>query len=481
MTTAILTNPVKYSDDKLNSANVIQVESAPSSSSFSDIIKRFVMTRPVDSPAIVIENNNENTNITNYKEQEVDHLRSYDRALESLKQQAKLMSKFDTMNIMLKQNDPVQSTPQTPISTTQPVQTTSWPKRTCGLPSLPLRFGKQCHCGHPERNGLFKSKDTSLRVLPPVAYSTPLHLYDPISRDCLPTSRDRDMLLKECHFKHSHNLNSSAHNHSSNGTSSKGSCYYDDLICDPRKKRCVCKPTLHLFYENNLSSFGCVPIGPRSSPDGKILCKSGSIYNVITKDCHKIFDVNDLQSGVSATEFSFVTIIFIWILLLILIVFAKLRKLRASNLYRNTPQSERRLHHGAGVSNGTGSSYRANRLVWLYPFPASRHHQHRTPVDRFSQTVIVDESGNYNDTDFFLANGGNRRMNDLISENNFTGSQQSLNNPPPKFEEIYPGCTPVTTTVDETDNIRPPSNQDLPSYDEAMKLQNTMPPDFSKE
>lgn len=224
-----------------------------------------------------------------------------------------------------------------------------------------------------------------------------------------------------------------------------------------------------------------MPIGPTSSSDGRVNCKSGYVYNVISKDCQRIFDINELPpspiAGVSATQFSFVTIVLIWILLFILIVTAKLRKLRTSNLYRNPPAADRRSHQGS-------NSYRhqsQTAAAWLHPFIAAvngHHHlnQHRTTVDSQAQNLNLDESGNYNDTDFFLSNG-NLRINDMLNDNNLVGSQQSLNNPPPKFEEIYPGC------IEEQQAIEPrlPSNEDLPSYDEAMKLQNTMPPDQSKE
>ena len=288
----------------------------------------------------------------------------------------------------------------------------------------------------------------------------------------MPTSRSRDMLLKDCH---SHVINTFPVKHSS-------PCFYDDLVCDSRRFRCVCKQPLHLYYESNQTAFGCVPQGPFGSPDGLVNCRPGQVYNVISRECQKVFDVNELPpnytTGVSATQFSFVTIVLIWILLLILITTAKLRKLRtSSNLYRGSPTAERRLHQ-------SGSSYRhqnPNTSAWLHPFIAAvngHHHlnQHRTTVDRHSQAPTLDEVGNYNDTDFFLT-AGDRRINDMLSDNNLTSSQQSLNNPPPKFEEIYP-----TSCQEEAGNARspppPPSpNEDLPTYDEAMKLQNTIPPD----
>lgn len=349
-------------------------------------------------------------------------------------------------------------------------------KRACRAPQS-RRFAHPCSCS--QSNGNHKSHPSTVNAtgnLPAVAYTIPLHLYDTASKKCLPTSRSRDMLLKECRsnvaspYPLPHQLYHGA------------PCVYDDLVCDSRRNRCICKPSLHLFYESNHSAFGCVPLvgQPTVSSDGRTICRSGHVYNVISRECQKIFDVNELPPtqtiGVSATQFSFVTIVLIWILLLILIVTAKLRKLRTSNLYRNSPSTDRRPHR-------TGVSYRpqahGNASAWLHPFIAAvngHHHlnRHRTTVDRHSQGV--DDSGNFSDTDFFLANG-NRRLNELFSDGAFAGSQQSLNNPPPKFEEIYPGC-PVEPTEQPITMAQPPTNEDLPTYDEAMKLQNTSPPDI---
>lgn len=274
------------------------------------------------------------------------------------------------------------------------------------------------------------------------------------------------MLLKDCHAHTASSFSIKPH-HGLN-------CGYDDLICDARRFKCICKPPLHLYYDStngSYPSFGCVPLGLTSSPDGKLNCKSGQFYNVITKECQKVFDINDLPpnyaSGVSATQFSFVTIVLIWILLLILIVTAKLRKLRTTNMYRNSPNPERRYQ--------TGSHRHTGASAWMNPFIAavnghgSHLGQHRTTIDRLSQSVPGDGSGNYNDTDFFLGNG-NRRGDGLFSDNNFSGSHQSLNNPPPKFEEIYPSRT------EEQEVLKPSSNEDLPTYDEAMKLQSSTVP-----
>lgn len=332
-------------------------------------------------------------------------------------------------------------------------------KRPC-RPPLSKKFAHPCSCSQSGSYHRFSSSTNHSLA----SYSSPLHLYDPAHRKCIPTSRARDMLLRDCRP-------TVIEPHYPIKSLSSEPCYYDDLVCDARRFKCVCKPPLHLFYETN-STFGCVPVGPTSSPDGRINCKPGHVYSVITKECQRIFDVNELPpnytTGVSATQFSFVTIVLIWILLLVLIVTAKLRKLRTSNLYRNSPTSERRLHMGSSNRNTSHNS-----STWLHPFIAAVHghqhlNQHRTTVDRHSQ--VIDESGNYNDTDLFLNHNG-RTINEMLSDDNFTGSRLSINNPPPKFEEIYPSCPEPTAEA------RPPSNEDLPSYDEAMKLQNTMPPD----
>ena len=347
--------------------------------------------------------------------------------------------------------------------TTQPISTTI--KRSCRAP-ISRKFAHPCICSQHSKSSYTIVNAT----LPPAAYTVPLHLYDPASKKCLPTSRARDMLLKECRnnvaspYPLPHQLH-----HSS-------SCVYDDLICDGRRNRCVCKQSLHLYYESNFTSFGCVPVGSGISPDGRVMCRPGNIYNVISKECQKIFDVSELPptytTGVSPTQFSIVTIVLIWVLLLILIVTAKLRRLRASNLYRNSSSSDRRLNRSNSYRNQSqGAS------AWLHPFIAAvngHHHlnQHRTAIDRYSQAA---ENGNYSDTDLFL-NGGSRRLNQLFPDGNFASSQLSLNNPPPKFEEIYPGCP------EERANIhQPPSNEDLPTYDEAVKLQNNISPDINQK
>lgn len=361
-----------------------------------------------------------------------------------------------------KKSQKEQSDPSTPspvvLATTQPLATS---KRPC-RPPLSKKFAHPCSCSQSSSYYKFSSPSNSTGQ---PTYSSPLHLYDPAHKKCLPTSRNRDMLLRDCRPSviEPHYPIKSLHS---------DPCVYDDLVCDARRFKCVCKPPLHLFYETN-STFGCVPVGPTSSPDGRVSCRSGHVYSVITKECQRIFDVNELPpsytTGVSATQFSFVTIVLIWILLLVLIVTAKLRKLRTSNLYRGSPASERRLHYGNGTRNSG-----QNSSAWLHPFIAAvhgHHHlsNHRTTVDRLPQ--VIDESGNYTDTDLFLSHHG-RRVNDMISDHNFAGSQQSLNNPPPKFEEIYPSCPEPLA-----ESPQPPSNEDLPSYDEAMKLQNTTPPD----
>lgn len=342
-------------------------------------------------------------------------------------------------------------------------------KKACRAPAS-RKFAHPCACSQSNNHHSkyhSNNNNNSTGPLPPAAYTFPPHLFDPATKKCLPTSRGRDMLLKECRLnvQNPYPLPHQLYH--------QNPCFYDDLVCDARRNRCVCKPSLHLYYESNLTTFGCVPIGSTSSPDGRVNCKLGHVYNVKSKECQKIFDVSELPpytTGVSATQFSFVTIVLIWILLLILIVTAKLRKLRSSNLYRGSPGAERRLHRVGSYRHQSQSA-----SAWLHPFIAAvngHHHlnHHRTTVDRNSQAL--DDSGNYTDRDFFL-NNSNRRLNGILTDDNFSGSQQSLNNPPPKFEEIYPSCP------EEQVAIQTPANEDLPSYDEAMKLQNTVPPDMN--
>lgn len=291
------------------------------------------------------------------------------------------------------------------------------------------------------------------------------------------------MLLKDCH---SHAVNT----HPSKPQQQNLSCYYDDLTCDPRRFRCVCKPPLQLYYESNQTAFGCVPMGPTSSPDGRINCRPGQVYNVISRDCQKIFDVSELPptniASVSAIQFLFVTFTLIWFLLLILLVTSKLKKLKTLNIYRGggggnsggsgSPATERRRLEGSrrGHSRHYHQGHHQGTSAWLHPFIAAvnGHHrlnQHRTTVDRHTQSILVDESGPYSDTDFFLANGTRRSNDHLYSDRNFSSSQLSLNNPPPKFEEIYPSCP---ADQRQSIGIQPRvSTEDLPSYDEAMKLQ----------
>lgn len=400
------------------------LEPPVSSSSFSDIVTRLVMGKSSSKSSKYVNN-------------ATDSEKKHNRTSVS-------------QSNHLDPSQPEQSPPQPLLS-----------RRACRAP-ISRKFGHPCICGQPAYHKFtYSSNVITNSSLPPIAYTGPLSLYDPTTKKCLPTSRMRDMLLKECYPVNTFPTRTTHHI----------SCVYDDLVCDSRRFRCVCKPPLHLYYESNMTTFGCVPIGASNGPDGRS-CRPGYIYNVISKDCQKIFDVSELPpnyaTGVSATQFSFVTIVLIWILLLILIVTAKLRKLRTSNLYRNSPSTERTSNHGTSYRRQSQSS-----STWLHPFIAAvngHHHlnQHRTTVDRHTQSV--DDSGNYNDTDFFLSDN-NRIINSMISENNFTGSQQSLNNPPPKFEEIYPTCP------EEEVSTQPPSNEDLPSYDEAMRLQNTIPPD----
>ena len=274
-----------------------------------------------------------------------------------------------------KQPQDKNSDPQSPVSPTpQPLQHPPPApfKRACRAP-LSKKFAHPCTCNQSSHHKSFQ-RETNLNnssSLPAAAYTAPLHLYDPASKKCLPTSRVRDMLLKECRtnvanpYPLPHQLYHGA------------PCVYDDLVCDARRFRCVCKPSLHLYYESNLSAFGCVPIGPSHSLDNRTNCRNGYIFNSHSKECQKIFDVNDLPptytAGVSATQFSFVTIVLIWILLLILIVTAKLRKLRTTNLYRNSPTSERRFHRGSETFRHQGHN---SASAWLHPFIAAVNGHH---------------------------------------------------------------------------------------------------------
>lgn len=357
-------------------------------------------------------------------------------------------------------------------NSTSIVQPQTLPKRACKAPTS-RKFAHPCSCSQSNNNHKSHSNFNSSSTMPPAAYNQ-LHLYDPARKKCLPTSRSRDMLLKECRS------NMGAPYQVSNKLYHGAPCVYDDLVCDARRNRCVCKPTLHLYYEHsvNNTAFGCVPIVSTISQSGRASCKSGYIYNVISTECQKIFDVNELPpnqtTGVSATHFSFVTIVLIWMLLFTLIATTKLRKCRYPNLHGNSPTTSRRMHRGGPYrpqsQDGT--------YTWLYPFIAAANgrlddylNHNRTTLDRQSQAV--EDPGNFSDTDFFLSNG-NRRLNELFSDRAFDGSQQSLNNPPPKFEEIYPSC-PEGHPINTQQPLPPPSTEELPTYDEAMKLQDTTP------
>lgn len=345
-----------------------------------------------------------------------------------------------------------------PQALTQVHQTVSIPKRQCRHP-VAKRFAHPCNCAVSSHLRLTLGNANG--TLP----SPPYTLFDTATRKCLPVAKGREMLLKECLIPRGTNITDLINDNAW--------CLSDDLICDQRRFRCSCKPPLHLYYEANHTSFGCVPIGPNRSPDGSLNCRSGQIYNVISKECQKIFDINELppaySSNVSATHFSYVTTVLIWILLLILIVTAKLRKLKASTVYHNGSPLERR-------SNVNGSRQRNNQngSAWLHPFIAAVNgHYHmnhrRATMDRHS----IDEQGNFNDTDFFLSNGG-PRLNELLPDGHLPESHPSFENPPPKFEEIYPTDRKETARA----STPPLSNEDLPTYDEAINLQcTTLPPD----
>lgn len=380
-------------------------------------------------------------------------------------------SSGDGLSSIDQSNEKKNATNSTATSQQQPV-----PKRSCRAPPS-RRFAHPCSCSQSNSNHKSHSAHNHTGAALPLAAFSPILLYDSATKKCLPTSRNRDMLLKECR---STVATYQMPNKLYHGTP----CVYDDLVCDARRNRCVCKPSLHLFYESsaNYSAFGCVPISSATAPSGRA-CKSGYVYNVITTDCQRIFDVNELPpnqtTGVSATQFSFVTIVLIWLLLFILIATTKLRKCRNPSLYANSPATERRLHRGGPYRPQSQGS----TTTWLHPFIAAMNghpylSQHRASGER--RTHGAEDSGNFSDTDFFLSNG-NRRLNELFADGTFAGSQHSLNNPPPKFEEIYPSCPEEQTQqLDLPINMPhqhppPPSAEDLPTYDEAMKLQNTAP------
>lgn len=452
----------------------------------------------------------------------------------------------------------------TTTTTTTPTPPPPQPRRNCRAPTS-RKFAHPCLCSgqtpssfiyHHTRQPRISSGSTNNNTdLPAIANSNPFYLYESNLKKCFPTSRQRDMLLRECHIAPSlnqaastlttvpqvtnsdnvvtSNFNLSTYARSPNGKhqAQPGNCYYSDLSCDSRHHRCVCKPNYLLLFDHSSSSFGCVPIenALTGSPDKTVNCKPGSVYNVISKDCQRLFDVSELPPshavGPYVNQFSFLTIVLIWILLLLIILIAKLKRIRAKNLFRATQSStmsgDRRSdyshshghrhhhhpssisHHGSRHSHGYvrgGQNQHSIPSSWFHPFIAAvnGHHnlnQHRGILDRNTRRSI-DESGNYNDTDFFLANG-TRRFGEIMADGNLVGSQMSINNPPPKFEEIYPSCPPDIQVsqhfIDQQHHLQQPqqpeqqqlqhivplpSNEDLPTYDEAMKLQNTKPPDL---
>lgn len=351
--------------------------------------------------------------------------------------------------------------------------------RTCRPPNS-KKFAHPCPCwqqnnpyhiSNQQHLLVDSSQNVSEPTLPPMASS--IHLYDPPTRRCLPTSRIRDMLLKDCQPPplQPSNIQTKV-SYSQNIT---GFCYFSDLVCDPRCFRCVCKPSFQLFYagDRNNTSFGCVPIAT-ANQSGIAPCKPGQFYNTYTRECQKIFDPCELPSGhsygQSGTQFSFISIVLVWVLLLILIFVAKLRKLRGANIYA-TRRGQHRYHRSASSPNRNRNRIEGS---WFHPFmTAINGHPYLT-------SNHSTEHGNFMDTDFFL---GGRRFNEALNpEGNLSNSEQSINTlPPPKFEEIYPN-SPIT----EPRNPPPPpppmlSNEDLPTYDEAMRLQNTAPPDSKQE
>lgn len=302
------------------------------------------------------------------------------------------------------------------------IQTSQIPDK---LPSPINRNGTTDYCRPPPSKKF--GHPCNCFPAPPVQY--PAFLWDPSTNKCLTASYTKPRLLKEC--------------------SRNNPCGHPDLICDQRKQRCNCRSSLHLYYESN-RTLGCVPLDLVGRE-----CKRGQFWNSKTNACQRAFDINELQSSfqpvLSATQFSFVSIVLLWILLLILILTAKLRKLKSIHTVRRQSMSgHRRIRHDATTAS-----------QWLHPFITAvngHHHLHSQTVDRQSLSMSVDDPSAV-DSEVFLSNTG-QRAHGIISNSNFTSSSQSLNNPPPKFEEIYP----------HTQN-HPSWSEDLPSYEEAMKMQ----------
>lgn len=377
------------------------------------------------------------------------------------------------------------------------------------------KFGHPCNCGSSYAHSYLKQQQQLFQqsaqnangsdLLPPIAYGSPMYLYDPTVKRCLPTSRSRDMLLKDCHPTGLQMANFQIRSQPPlPQTTIASPCYYSDLTCDQRKYRCVCKqPNLHLFYssDTNPTSFGCVPLNITTSNANQ--CRQGQFYNVITKECQKVFDSSELPSSMAAnthtaTQMSFATIVLIWILLLIVILVAKLRKLKRHALYGSNATNstfERRRHNqyhyqpSAALGQGDVSRHRGRATTaWLHPFMAAVNGHHYLS-DR-NQDHFYEHSQN-RDTDLFLAQ--NRHLNGLIPGPNLSGSEQSINTmAPPKFEEIYPSCPEENGLVDPNTTLsprtepppHPPPNQpppatndELPTYEEAMKMEDTRPED----
>lgn len=342
------------------------------------------------------------------------------------------------------------------------------------------KFAHPCGCGRQSTNsGSHQQYASTIQAnmtdadLPMIA-SKPMYLFDPVTSKCYPTSRDRDMLLKQCDPQPQPQIGAFPTRSPHLQTPTTGSCYYSDLVCDPRRFRCVCKqPSLHLYYNNdfNYTSFGCVPMPTNQS--GNFQCKPGQIYNMASKECQKIFDVSELPPIHSmrppGSQFSFITIVFVWVLLLILILSAKLRKLRGTNIY-----TDRRSHHHYHYHRSSSPNSRQlarSHGSWFHPFMTAINGHPYIPNSHHT----MGEHGNYNDTDLFL---GGRRLNEALNAGSTLGnSEQSLNTlPPPKFEEIYPSC-PLTEPQPPPPLPTNLSNDDLPTFDEAMKLQNRTAPD----
>lgn len=376
-------------------------------------------------------------------------------------------------------------------------------------PPISRKFGHPCNCGSnqsylKQQQQIFQlnsQNGNATDILPSLAYGAPMYLYDSSVKKCIPTSRSRDMLLRDCHPNGL--LMANFHMRSQPPLPHSGPCYYSDLVCDPRRYRCVCRqPNLHLYYSSDSkpTTFGCIPLNHSQNVASN--CRQDQFFSMITKNCQKVFDPMELAlsptANTTATQVSFASIVLIWIFLLIVILVAKLRKLKRNALYSSStasPQFERRSHnhyHYHPSSNARLSSLHRHRSrgtsAWLHPFMAAVNGHHHLSSHRSER--LDNEHSQHRDTDVFLGQN-RRRFNEIMGTGrNLSDSDLSINTqPPPKFDEIYPACTRASTDVtsdpppaiDSHLRFQPPPhpppvlpplppNDQLPTYEEAIKM-----------